>query len=511
MEFKDVEVKDVDLNAAAGRASSALETMLAAPAGEALCRTAQPAGLFSRLAKAKKGIADAMAHRLQTVLRDKASVPDDTLKKFCDASRADTRTAFSPTTVVTVNLPDVVLDGHKTFLWGAVDVSPTAEKNASIAFSSIRIPLSGAGVAGSFDLVVRWANPGTHPLAKVTGVMSFRPQYVEVRSGRDVVGYQPSDWYEILWTGEIGRDNAMSILPASGSEWKIPLPLRLVPPTPAILRHQVEPAAPDLKAPLANYIAKAREWEYQLSFMVPRENHDTTFVKVRFDEHGTVRSLAANPLFTALAAFAEHEQLIAELTGQLAAGVEPDANKLKLAATVFEAIATHLGVTDQPDVSRADAGYARSVELDASLPDNTKMGEIHWRTDAVPNKPVRAALLKIDQVEIVPPYDETGSRARYKPSTDVQSAFSGIASLSPRRLAFSGLDVMIESRAMAIGVAKRNASLHDDQVAISETFIFETANVSTPNALVPHLTRILPYSSSTGDTQTVLGESWLEH
>lgn len=510
---EDIEVKDVDLNAVAGRASSALETMMAAPAGESLCRIVQPAGLYSRLAKAKKGVADAMAQRLETILDDKATLPDSTLLKFRDASRADTKTAFAATAVVNVNLPGAVAQGHTTFLWGTVSVSRTPDQNATIAFSPIRIPLLDAGVAGSFDVVVRWADPGTDPLARVAGAMSFTPQYVEVRSGEDIVGYQPSDWYEILWTGEIGGANTMSILPASGSEWTIPLPLRLVPPTPAILRHQIESATPDLKAPLANYIANAREWEYLLAFMTPKENHDTAFITVRFDEDRTVRSMGANPLFVALATFAKYEERVAELTGQLAAGVEPDAKSVELAVQIFERIAANLGSKDERLDSLEAASSARLVDLDTVLPVGKQLGEIHWRTPKVPNKPVRAALLHIDQVDseerVVAPYDETDATVRYQPSTDVMAAFSGIANLSPRRLTFSGLDVMIESCAMPTLVAKRNARLLDG-AAISESFIFETASVSTPNALVPHLAHTDTYDMSTGDQATRSVEYWLE-
>ncbi|WP_374474678.1 hypothetical protein [Zoogloea sp.] len=511
----EFEVRDVDLNAVAARASAALETLLTGQIGEALCRIAKPAGLYPRLTSAKKKLADNLAGRMRTLVDGGAKeVPQSALIKFRDDCRVDTTAAFSPNAAVTVGLPGVVPADNKVFLWGSLNVSPDDKMDPSQAFTSVRIALTSGGIGGSFDFVAKWTAQSASPRAKITGLMTFQPRYVEVQSEEDVVGYKPSDWYQVLWTTEIPVKKGITIEPNTGSEWQIPLPLRQVPPTPFILRQVCEPAAVPTSVPLGDYIAAAKTWDYRLSCLSPKEEHDTAIATVRFEDASALTVMTTGGLFAALAAFVKYEALVAELTGQLCAGAVPDAGKLEMTVAMFESISANIGEMSASASSTSLGSQSRVVSLNTVQPNQSgKLGEIHWAVDAVPNRPVRASLLSInaaEETEIPIPADsESAGVARYKPRPDVTSAFAGLANVYPRRLSFEGLDVMVESRASASLMARRNADLID-KAKISEDFIFETATVRTPDSLVPHLAHVEAYDISFGDNTPRTIEHWLE-
>lgn len=510
----EFEVRDVDLNTVAARASAALETLLTGPTGEALCRINKPAGLYPRLTSAKKKLAGNLAGRLRTLVVGGAKVvPQATLIKFRDECRVDTKAAFSPNAAVTVGLPGVVPADNKVFLWGSLNVSPDGKVDPSLAFTSVRIALTSGGIGGNFDFVAKWTAQSASPLAKITGLMTFQPRYVEVQSDEDVAGYKPSDWYQVLWTTEIPDSKRITIEPNTGSEWQIPLPLRQVPPTPFILRQVCEPAAVPTSVPLGDYIAAAKTWDYRLAFLSPKEEHDTAIATVRFEDASALTVMATGGLFAALAAFVKYEVLVAELTEQLCAGAA-DVDKLKMTVVMFECIAENIGEMSARVSNKGLGSQSRVVSLNTVQPtERGKFGEIHWAVDAVPNRPVRASLLCINAAEETetPIPADTGSAgvARYKPRSDTISAFAGLANVYPRRLSFEGLNVMVESRASASLVARRNADLID-KAKISEDFIFETASVRTPDSLVPHLEHVEAYDISFGDNTPRTIEHWLE-
>jgi hypothetical protein len=510
----EFEVRDVDLNTVAARASAALETLLVGQTGEALCRIAKPAGLYPRLTSAKKKLADNLAGRLRTLVDGGAKVPQATLIKFRDECRVDTKAAFFPNAAVTVGLPGVVPADNKVFLWGNLNVSPDGKIDPSLAFTSVRIALTSGGLGGSFDFVAKWTAQSASPLAKITGLMTFQPRYVEVQSDEDVAGYKPSDWYQVLWTTEIPDGKRITIEPNTGSEWQIPLPLRQVPPTPFILRQMCDPPPISTSVPLGDYVVAARRWDYRLAFLSPKEEHDTAIATVRFEDASALTVMSTGGLFTALAAFVKYEVLVAELTGQLCAGAVPDAGTLEMTVAIFESIATHIGEMSARVSSTGLGSQSRVVSLNTVQPTKSgKLGEIHWAVDAVPNRPVRASLLSIDAAEQtetpIAADSESAGVARYKPLPSVTSAFAGLANVYPRRLSFEGLDVMVESRASASLMARRNADLID-KAKISEDFIFETASVRTPDSLVPHLAHVATYDISFGDNTPRTIEHWLE-
>ena len=510
----EFEVRDVDLNTVAARASAALETLLTGQTGEALCRIAKPAGLYPRLTSAKKKLADNLAGRLRTLVDGGAKVPQSALIKFRDECRVDTKAAFSPNAAVTVGLPGVVPADNKVFLWGNLNVSPDGKIDPSLAFTSVRIALTLGGIGGSFDFVAKWTAQSASPLAKITGSMTFQPRYVEVQSDEDVAGYKPSDWYQVLWTTEIPDSKRITIEPNTGSEWQIPLPLRQVPPTPFILRQVCDPPPISTSVPLGDYVAAARRWDYRLAFLSPKEEHDTAIATVRFEDASALTVMSTGGLFAALAAFVKYEVLVAELTGQLCAGAVPDAGTLEMTVAIFECIATHIGEMSARVSSAGLGSQSRVVSLNTVQPTKSgKLGEIHWAVDAVPNRPVRASLLSIDAAEQtetpIAADSESAGVAQYKPLPSVTSAFAGLANVYPRRLSFEGLDVMVESRASASLMARRNADLID-KAKISEDFIFETASVRTPDSLVPHLAHVAAYDISFGDNTPRTIEHWLE-
>lgn len=512
---EQVEVVNLDMNAVTARSSSALEAMLDARAASALCLS-EP-DLYRRLAAAKRGIADNMADRLATVLRDGTTIGDVTRMKFRDASRANLRTAFAPVTLVEVQLSAPTIADPKTFLWGQVEVAPAdSNRRAALSFSSIRIPLGTAGVEGGFHFVVSWADPGTEPIAVLDGPMTVRPHYVEVQGKTEIDGYRPSDWYEVIWTGELGTKDEFVISPPLATDWTIPLPLRLIPPTPSILRHSLVPDVPQQAHNLDEYMKRVRAWTYVLAMMVPATNHDTTEVTVRFDDTPALWPFSTDLLFQALAAFSRHEQMVSTLTTELIEGTRPDSEKIKLMVRLFEDIAVALASTPLVPVSLYLAGHTRKVTL-SKRPAGSRTS-LSWRVEPTEFQPtVTAALLHMtakdpgDASDPITPdsMDLNHGTAQYRQTPAVDSALGGIAGLSPRQVQLSALDIMLHGSAMPHVMSRRNAELLGAGTPISEAFIFETAAVETPDPLIPHLIHIEAYNISAGVAAAKPLSTWL--
>lgn len=489
-----VDAQDVDLNVAAARAAGALETMLSRAVGEPLCRWRPD--LYDRMALAKQGVADAMAGRLETILASGGTVPDAAAEKFRNACGAEMRAAFAPAALVSVGLPPV--DAERTYLWGTVSVASQAGAGpeSPFSFSPVRVPLGPDGIGGDFDFVVQWADPGSGPLALVQGALRVRPQYVEVVGAESVDGYIPSDWYEVVWSDELGGRPGIEVQPPQGATWSIPLPLRQVPPTPTILRHKAGPRDPGDASDLDAYIARARTWEYGVSVMVPAMDHDTSEVAVRFSDSVSSRWFADDRLFHVLVAYLHHAQAVDEVAGALAASGKANLDDLLLAVRLFESLVEALAARAPVAFAPADAvEEVRTVQLRTRRTTRNPLpAEIGWQvTPERFQAQVRATLLRLESIEQddsqVPPTSSDPVRgiARYEGGADAALALGGTAGLSPRHIALADLDVMVQSRAMPTVVAYRNANLLQGGGEISDSFIFRTATVGTPDALVPRL------------------------
>ncbi|MBK7464714.1 MAG: hypothetical protein IPJ50_19740 [Betaproteobacteria bacterium] len=506
-------VTDMDMNAVASRAADAIEALLDPRAAAPLCLDA-PAQ-YARLAHAKRSIAELMAGRLASVLDKGAAASNEVREKFRDAARADVRAAFAPVAAVEVQLSPATISDPKTFLWGHIDVGdPKVPSADGLAFSPVRIPLGQAGIEGSFDFVARWAAPGTEPVAALRGRMSMQPIYVEVQGGKEIDGYRPSDWYEVLWTDEMkGADFIISS--PTGQEWTIPLPLRLIPPTPSILRHGFDSTGTASARDLQDYVRRARAWTYVISLMVPATSHDTTEVAVRFDDSPSLRPLATDLLFSALAAFARHERLVAQVTAQLIAGTSPDPKDVQLSVSLFESIATALASTPVVPALIDFASQTRTAVLAKS----TNAAETTLRWTVTPPEfqtSVSASLLLLtpeNASEASEPIaadalDPQAGIATYRHRPVVDTTLAGVAGLSPRQVRMSALDVMVHGNAMPRVMSRRNAELAGAGVMISPAFIFETPAVQTPDPLIPHLVHTEQYDMSGGAAAKPLA-AWL--
>jgi hypothetical protein len=502
----EVDARDVDLNAVATRAASALERMVSQAVGLALCQWRPE--LYSRLAIAKRGVADAMAARLESILDQAGNVPDEAIEKFRNVCRSNTRTSFAPAAVVNVRLSAAA--AGRTYLWGTVSIAApnaTPDELSPFSFSPVRIPLGAAGIEGSFDFVVQWADPGANPLAVVSGAMNMRPRYVEVKGEREIDGYIPSDWYEVVWSGEMGTKSDISVRPMTGQTWNVPLPLRLIPPTPTILRHSVTPGQPEAAADLDVYIGMARSWQYGVSMMVPAMDHDTAELTVRFSHAAGLASLARDTLFEVLVAYNHHAQAIDVVANDLTATGKADPNDLELAVKLFEKIADALA---SPPLGVAKLQSAnddvRVVQLRTNRFSQKQLpAEIRWAVlPAEHQQSVRTSLLHLksltedDSVLAPDSTDPAQGTARYERGADAEAAVGGTASLSPRHVRLSRLDVMVQGRAMPTVMARRNADLLAGGGRISPSFIFETSTVGTPDALVPRLAHRRRFDLSAG-------------
>lgn len=512
---EQVEVADIDLNAVAVRAANALEAVLDPRASTALCR--ETPELYSRLALSKRNIADGIASRLTTILDQGPDAGKDAKTKFRDASRANVRMAFAPVALVEVHLSAPKIEAPKTFLWGQIEVRDLdAKRRAALSFSPVRVPLGRAGIEGSFDFVVGWADPGSEPVAAVEGPMAFRPRFVEVQGDRDLGGYRPSDWYEVLWTGELGDANEFFIAPPSEATWTIPLPLRLIPPTPAILRHAFESGDLGKAANLDDYIRQARTWSYVLAAMVPGSIHDTTEVTVRFDDSPMLRPFSVDLLFQALVAFSRHEQLVATVTGQFIAGVRPDGKDVALLVRLFESFAAALASAPLMPTTVNVAGHTRTVTLGKQIKGSTTT--LRWRV--IPNevqRTVSATLLHMTAENageasepIMPDTSDTlAGTALYKHQPAVDLALAGVAGLSPRQVRLSGLDVMLQGSALPRVMSRRNEELLGTGAAIAPAFVFETPAVEAPAPLIPHLVQSSAFDISSGAAGAKPLADWL--
>lgn len=513
-----VEVKDADLNAVAARAAGALEGLLSADAAEALCR--DHAAHYPALAGAKRGFGSAMAGRLRAVVKSGADVAERARGKFRNASRADARTAFAPLAVVSVNLQQPTPQG-KTFLWGSISLDEQSARASSeapeppIHYSSVRMPLGAAGPAGSFDFIVRWTDPGLEPKAVVEGRMAFRPRYVEVQGDENADGYVPSGWYEIVWDDELGassEDRVMTVAPPGGGQWAIPLPLRLIPPTPSILRHEFT-HLPVLSAiNLQDYVQKARDWTYSLSVLVPKEDHDTAHLAVHFDDGGAVHSLSASELFNALAAFTHHEKTIADVTGRLAMGKVATAREVEVIAGVFGRIALALAAEPARIMAEVSSESIRRVQLNTRRDTGAGITDITWRVHPPGYQPtVKATLFALPpndgaQETNYPPDAASSGLSRYRGSP---APFGGTAGLSPRRIELSALDIMVQGRATPVLMARRNEELLTG-VETAPEFVFETPAVRAHSPLAPHLVHSRLFDVATGEPTVKHVRHWLE-
>lgn len=512
----EVDVRDVDLNAVATRAASALERMVSQAVGFALCQWRPE--LYSRLALAKRGVADAMAARLESILDQTGKVPDEVSEKFRNACRSNLRTSFAPAAVVNVRLSAAA--AGRTYLWGTVSVAApkaTPDELSPFSFSPVRIPLGAVGIEGSFNFVVQWADPGANPLAVVSGTMNMQPQYVEVTGEREVDGYIPSDWYEVVWYGEMGTKSDILVRPMTGQTWNVPVPLRLIPPTPTILRHSVTPGEPEAAADLDAYIGMARSWQYGVSMMVPSMDHDTAELTVRFSHAAALASLSRDTLFEVLVAYSHHAQTIDVVANDLAATGKADANDLELAVKLFETIADALASRPQGVASLQGANDDMwVVQLRTKRFSQKQLpAEISWAVlPAEHQQSVRTSLLHLKSVtdddSVLTPdsTDPVQGTARYGRGEDAAAAVGGTASLSPRHVRLSSLDVMVQGRAMPTLTARRNANLLAGSGRISPSFIFETSTVGTPDALVPRLAHRGRFDLSAGSGPRSMAQ-WL--
>jgi hypothetical protein len=512
-----VEVKDADLNAVAARAATALEGLLSASAAEALCR--DHAAHYPALAGAKRGFGSAMASRLRTVVKSGADITEQAWDKFRNASRGDIRTAFAPLAVVTVTLQQPA-PNSKTFLWGALDLDEQRARSSGdapqppIYYSSVRMPLGSTGPAGSFDFLVRWTDPGLEPKAVVEGRMAFRPRYVEVQGEKDSDGYTPSDWYEIVWGDELGTspDRVVTVEPRGGGQWAIPLPLRVIPPTPSILRHEFVGMPVLSAANLKDYLQKARDWTYRLSVLVPKEDHDTAHLAVHFDDGDAVRLLTANGLFDALAAFAHHEQTISGFTGRLSTGGTVTAREVEVITAVFQRIAVELAAEPLRLVAKMSSENTRRIQLNTRRNSAAGITDITWKVEPPQyERAVKAMLFALPPNDSAPETDyppnatSTGL-SRYQGSP---APFGGAAGLSPRRIELSALDIMVQGRAMPVLLAKRNEELLTG-IETAPEFVFETPVVRAPGPLAPHLVHPRPFDVATGEPNAKYVLHWLE-
>lgn len=504
-----VEVKDVDLNALAGRAAGSLEMFVSRDVGEALCQW-KP-GHYARVAASKRKMADAMAGRLETIVDGGPSVPEEAARKFREASRADTRTCFAPVTVVNVEISTV--PAEKMFLWGRIElVQPLPVKGnekALFSYTPVRIPLAASGLHGSFDFVVHWADAGRQALAVIEGPMKMRPQFVEVTGDEDVDGYVPSDWYEVIWAGELGAKAVeIEVRPSTGGDWRIPLPLRLVPPTPTILRHSALSEDASSAADLVDFVARVRRWQYGLSLMVPSADQDVAEVTVRFGDAAMMRSFNADPLFEALVSFSHLESRIEQVVAELIGTGRANESDLDRAVGLFEEIAAALSTGPVAMAATApDVGDMRTVYLRTTRSATESRFPVDLRWEVSPSsyqREVRTLLLRSDpgaegDFQLTPDSgNPTQGLARYSERGETAAAINGTAGLSPRHVRLSPLDVLVQGRASPSVMARRNAELLGSRVAISSRFIFETPLVRSPDDLVPRLTHAGRFDLSKG-------------
>lgn len=512
-----VVVKDADLNVLAARAAGALEGLLSAGAGEALCR--DHAVRYPALAGTKRSFGRAMADRLRTVVKSGADIAEPAREKFRNAIRGDTRMAFAPLVLVSVNLQQPAPQG-KTFLWGSMALDEQRARASSeapepsIHYSSVRIPLGAAGPVGSFDFIVRWTDPGLEPKAVVEGRMAFRPRYVEVQGDESADGYVPSGWYEIVWDDELGASpsRVMTVAPPNGRQWAIPLPLRMIPPTPSILRHECIYLPVQSANGLASYVQQAREWTYRLSVLVPREDHDTAHLAVHFDDGGAAHSLGASELFNALSAFAHHEKTIADVTGRLATGGLATAREVEVIVGVFRHIV--LALADEPVrlMAEVSSESIRQVQLNTKRDTSAGITDITWKVDPPGYQPtVKATLFALpsndgeQETDYLPDAVSSGL-SRYRGSA---TSFGGTAGLSPRRIELSALDIMVQTRAMPVLMARRNEELLKGMETAPE-FVFETPVVRAHGPLTPHILHSQPFDLATGEPTAKHIHHWLE-
>lgn len=504
-----VEAKDVDLNALAGRAAGLLETFVSRTVGEALCQW-KP-GQYARVAASKRRMADAIAGRLKTIVEGGPSVPEVAARKFREASRADTRTCFAPVTVVSVEISPV--PAEKTFLWGRIELAqPHSTKEGEaprFSYSPVRIPLAASGLHGSFDFVVQWADAERQAVAVIEGPMKVRPQFVEVTGDEDVDGYVPSDWYEVIWSGELGANSTeIDVRPSAGGDWRIPLPLRLVPPTPTILRHSALSEDSSSAADLAAFVAKVRRWDYGLSLLVPSADQDVAEVSVRFGDAALVRSFSADPLFEALVSFSHLESRIDQVLAELAGTGRANENDLDRAVGLFEEVTAALSAGPMKlAATEPDDEDARKVYLRTHRSASESGFPVDLRWEVFPSsyqREVRTLLLRSDpgaegDFPLTPDSgDAAQGRARYLERGETTAAINGTAGLSPRHVRLSPLDVLAQGRASPSVMARRNAELLGSRVTISKVFVFETPVVRSPDDLVPRLTSTGRFDLSKG-------------
>jgi hypothetical protein len=522
----EINARDIDLNAIAANAVGTLERLVSQTVGASLCQW-QP-GLYSRLALAKRDVADAMAGRLESILKNGSNLPEDAKKKFLNACREDTRTSFAPVAVVNAHLTPAATG--RTFLWGTVNIAAPNVKpeELSFSFSPVSIPLGANGIEGSFDFVVQWAGLSVTPPAVVSGLMIVRPQYVQVTGDntgdKDIIGYIPSDWYEVIWSDELGGEDMakITVLTNTGPEWDIPLPLRLIPPTPTILRHGHQPGVPEDADDLDGYIRKARYWEYGVSVMVPAMDHDTTEVTMRFSDAAKLALLAHDPLFEVLVAYNHHAQAIDAVANELVATGKANENNLKFAIDLFEHVAEALAARAKYSTTLLPPHEdVRVVKLRTKRrspdPRQPLPAEISWTVFPLGHQQdVETALRSLpeekDGDDILKPdaTDSTKGIARYEPGRPLaEAAIIGVASLSPRHVSLSNLDVMVQGRAMPTVLARRNADLLVGKGKdIAPDFIFETPLRGAPDALVPRLAHIKRFDLSKGTPPQPI-HSWL--
>lgn len=492
--MRQVEASDVDLNVLGTSAASLLERFLSPRAAYGLCR--MPMQRFSALAAAKRSIAVGLSRRLSSVFGGDPPQREDAVDKFRNASGVDLRSAFDPAVTASVRLDES--KAHHVFLYGATAIGSSSKHRTS----PVRVPLGPNGMRGGFSLLARWADPGDNPSAVLEGPLRFSPRFVEVRDeAGEVNDYVPSDWYEIMWA-DPDTDRRITFLPSAGNNWKVPLPLRLIPPTPAVIRHGGATNGSALgAASLEDFVRLVRTWEYKVDLAVPREQHDTATVEIAFSANERLGILSEDPLFQALVAFSSSETELLALLANLEAGIPVPEAHVEIASMLFAAVGSALQVAPPAPLAAAQA----PDELLKVTLKYTKDGAdrlLGWAFETGAKRVPVARLLpfvsdsNVAEVQpIHPPVSSDDLRvARYKATDDVETAFKGGAGLSARRVSVAALDILKQVGARSSVRARRNEKLGD--LEVSPVFVFDTAEVSSASAFMPHVRNADPFDMS---------------
>ncbi|HEX9366247.1 MAG TPA: hypothetical protein VF921_06455, partial [Vicinamibacterales bacterium] len=395
-------------------------------------------------------------------------------------------------------------------LYGTFLPGPGSDPGATITAAKLRLSSTPKGTAAPLTFLVTTAGKDAHGAIekKLTLGLTYRGSHIEHQIGPlpAIDGYKASSWLSFVIPPT--ADATDWPLDASLGTFDVPLPLRVFPPPPSMVRQDTPVLK--LKPPIS--WEKALEWTYDMSygedFHYPQDQtHFTTTFNVS-DPRLKAAFVVADPVLDLAEFVTVYPRLQADLLGVLAhitqasdqaavdlAGVALNAF-LQLTQRVAASFASFVAASGSPGargrIGAAERGqdpYVYTVAesaVDKKNPDGRSVSALLVGLTPAPPSGIDPPSITIDGYKIAPSAPPTGFRYGFcytDASGNYLTAVDG-QRIARRTVVLPGLNILAAQSALTSAVIERNQDLVDGHTT-ADAFVYQTAPTAFPTALRP--------------------------